>query len=198
MIGQGEILKVAKKAGIDPDTTLVDAIYDITCEYNSLKRTEVKGTSAARKSLTAIKVNLGGAFDGISSLSRSDERAISQLAGIYRSEFRLDPKNLNSDVKAVERLASAVDHLVKQMPTDGRPWAESRDHLFLSLAELYESRSGALFGYPDKRDKFRGSDFVRAMAQLIDLKITDTDCRLALRMSNKSLRIKRKIKKGLS
>ncbi len=195
MIDEGEILEVANKAGIDPDSTLVDAIYDIACEYKSLKRTEVKGTSAARKSLTAIKVNLGRAFDSVSSLSRSDERAISQLAGIYRSEFRLGPKNLKSDVKAVERLASAVDHLVKQMPTVGRPWAESRDHLFLSLAELYESRSGALFGYPDKRDSFRGSDFVRGMVQLIEPKITDnTDCRSAFRMTNKSLKIKRKIK----
>ena len=105
MIDEGEILEVANKAGIDPDSTLVDAIYDIACEYKSLKRTEVKGTSALRKSLTAIKVNLGRAFDGISSLSRSDERAISQLAGIYRSEFRLGPKNLNSDVKAVEQKA---------------------------------------------------------------------------------------------
>lgn len=190
MIGQGEIFEVAKEAGIDPDAILVDAIYDIASEYESLKQTEVRGSSAARKSLSAIKVNLREAFDGVSSFSRSDERAISQLAGIYRSEFRVGPKKLESDVKAVERLASAVDHLVKQMPTGGRPRKDIRDHLFLSLAELYESRTGARFGYPDKRSGFRGSNFVRGMAQLIEPKITDTGCRLAMRAANESLKLR--------
>ena len=203
MLDQTQISALAEAAGIMFDPTLVDEIHGIAAEYGSLARVESKGLAANRKHLETVKKSLDKALED---LTTSEPKTVAYLQSIYRGEFfseRLSrrvraiatPPALSDDITAVKRLSKAIGIVLDHLSHGGPPRKEARDSLFVLLAGLYERRSGTQFKYPDKRNNFRGSDYVRGVAQIIDPVLTNDDCRLALRAAAQILRLERKMQK---
>ena len=67
--------------------------------------------------------------------------------------------------------------------------------LFVALAKLYQQRSGRVFKYPDKREGFLGSNFVRGLAKVIEPEFTDRDCHRGLTTARKILGIEQTLGK---
>ena len=203
MLDQTQISALAEDAGITFDPTLGDEIYGIAAEYDTLTRVEQKGLAGNRKHLETVKKSLDKALED---LTTSDPKTAADLQSVYRGEFfseRLSrrvraiatPPALSDDITAMKRLSKVIGIVLDHLPRGGPPRKEARDSLFVSLANLYERRSGTQFKYPDKRSGFRGSDYVRGVAQIIDPVLTIDDCELALRAAAQILRLERKLQK---
>jgi hypothetical protein len=202
MLDQAQISNVAKNAGIPFDTTLADEIYNIAADYDSLKQAEAQGAET-RENLKAIKKSLNKTLE---TLAESKPPTKNKLESVYRGEFfsrrfsrRLRaiaiPPTPSDDFAAVERLSEATGIVLDQLPRGGAPLKEARDRLFVQLAKLYKVRSGREFKYPDKKSSFRGSNFVRGIAQIIDAHISENECIRALRAADRLLRAERKSQK---
>ena len=95
----------------------------------------------------------------------------------------------------MKRLSKAIGIVLDHLPQGGRPSMETRDSLFVLLAKLYETRSGAQFKYPDKRIGFQSSNFVRGIAQIINPELTHDDCERALKAAVQILRAEQNLEK---
>ena len=168
MLDQAQISNVAENASIRFDTTLADEIYNIAADYDSLKQAEAQGAET-RENLKAIKKSLNKTLE---TLAESKPPTKNKLESVVSKRILLD-----------------------QLPRGGAPWKEARDRLFVQLAKLYKVRSDDEFKYPDKKSSFRGSDFVRGIAEIIDAHISENECIRALRSADRLLRAERKSQK---
>ena len=184
-----QIARLAEVAGIEADPKLLGDIEDIAAEYEARKGGDPIRLAEIRKRLAASKNSLDTALQ---ELMVAGARAHSQLRGVYRQKFL----RLERDTKVVQRLSGTIDELLNQLPKSGRPSKEPRDRLFVELAKLYEQRSGRAFKYPDKREGFLGSNFVRGLAKVIEPEFTDRDYQRGLTTAREILGFERTLEKS--
>lgn len=164
------IMQLVKAAGIEAGSDVLLEIERIAEEYALQRKSEPVKLGQVRKRLHECNVNLD---KSLANLTAAGWWAHSQLAGFYRLKFR----KLQDDIQAIQHLSMAIGELISQIPSKGgRPRLEARDMLFLELIKLFEQRSGQDFTYPDKREQFRGSDFVRKVATMIEPALSDKEC----------------------
>lgn len=203
MANSDQFAQLAQNAGITFNSTFIDEIYDIAAEYDSRTKAMEKGLAQTRKDLATVAKSLDATLKGFAKLEPPNT---TKLRGVYRSKFlgeQVDRMNgpipahpvLSDDISATKRLSDSISFLLDRLPQGGRPSRESRDMLFVQLAKFYEQRTGMEFHYPDKRDGFVGSDFVRGMAQAIDPDLPDEDFEKGLRACSQIIRSERNLRK---
>lgn len=188
-IGLGLITPIAKKAGIRADQSLVDRIIDIAARYRDDLQSEPSAWRDARITLNHLLRHLRATTVSLSELT---PYAVSSVTSEYRAMVVTgDHRKLHHDIAALNRMASIVSNVLPNVSAHkggGAPPKWARDQLFSNLADLWGESSGRRFRYPDKRQPIRGSEFVRGLVKLIDPRIKDNECDVALEALARSRR----------
>ncbi len=191
-IDDERVTEIAQMAGVAIDRTFFDWLYDIASVHETRKRQALKELAKTRSSLKAVAASLEKA---IRDCGRMQSWTVNQLVGVYRGHHHLSRRELERDLAGAARLSESITILLNSLPERGRPRQELRDELFVEIAKFYEERSGQKFKYPDKRAGFRGSNFVRGLAMVVDPDLSENGCDRGLRAAAKAFRCERKLQK---
>jgi hypothetical protein len=180
-----KIRKIAKDAGIKPAPRLVSTIEGIADEYRNYKCREATDATAALRSIREARVKLKAAKRLI---LESGETGTLALMDVYLLGLSLPCEQMYDDLAALERLTEALLCAGSRIPICRGTMSEwVRNWLFAELARIYGQYSGLRFTYPDKRQKFRGSDFVSSIAKAIDSTLTESALRNGLAFASRRL-----------
>lgn len=194
--------ELLRAAGINtPPDKAFDEIQNIASEYRSSLAVPREPLKNRRQRLNRIRETCNALTELLVGL---DKPTADRLKVIYRSEFlgsnattAHEPKlpTLSRDMESImesnKRLGTAITIALESLPKGGPPRKETRNDLFVASAELYESLCDRRFAYSDKREQFRGSDFVRNVVLMIEPKLTDRDVKNGLKRADSDLIIKR-------